>query len=44
MDMDFFDEGQLQDLIYYDFAEEEDSQVVYLEGIDMAKWEKKKGL
>ena len=44
MDDNFFNEGQLQDLEDDDFVEEEDVEVVELEGIDVATWENKNGL
>ena len=44
MDAHFFDEGQLMDLENDDAGEEEDTEDVELEGIDVATWEKKNGL
>ena len=44
MDANFFDVGQLLDLEKDDGGEEEDAEDVELEEIDMATWEKQKGL
>ena len=44
MDAHFFDKGQLLDLENDDVGEEEDTEDVELEGIDVATWEKKNGL
>ena len=44
MDAYFFDEGELLDLENDDAGEEQDAEDVELEGIDMARWEKKNGL
>ena len=43
-DSHFFDEGQLLDLENDDVGEEEDAKDVELEEIDIARWEKKRGL
>ena len=40
----FFDEGQLPDIENDNVGEEEDAEVVELEGIDMTTWGKKNGL
>ena len=44
MDAHFFDKGQLLDLENDDVGEEEDVEDVDLGGIDVATWEKRKGL
>ena len=44
MDAHFLDEGQLLDLKNDDVGEEEDAEHEELEGIDVARWEKKNGL
>ena len=44
MDTHFFDEGQLLDLENHGVGDEEDTEDVKLEGIDVATWEKKNGL
>ena len=44
MDADFFDEGQLLDLENHSIGNEEDTEDVELEGIDVATWENKNGV
>ena len=44
MDIQFFDERQLVDLKNGDMWEEENSEDVELEGIDMVTWKKKNRL
>ena len=44
MHIHFFDKEQVMDIKNDDLTEEEDTQDVELEGIDMARWEKRNGL
>ena len=44
IDTNFFDEGQLLDLENDNVGKEENAEDMELEGIDVARWEKKNGL